>query len=280
LKHIYHRYCLVTVRRPDSENLMVESRYLDTETEMAGLMLVGARDFQVLEARMEIYRDTGGERSVGVIPVGSLRGVVAYPSAISTFRQVLPADPYGRRSDLFLEGLKGLLQAEIFVWEERGFTSMRDYDDWFRREYDNSCVFYTHFDEVTQPYMEDMVNKEYRETCLFNRHRYCSIARLDSGELAVQAGLGDSFHEINITLRIGDSGCITEAAASMLRVPDAVCRRAAEGMGNLVGLPLDLETRKKLMTASGGPEGCAHLADLVIEGAKTLALAKAVGYVS
>lgn len=272
MRYVYHRSWLVNVYRPDRGRLVVESHYMDTETEMTGIMVVGAGDYRVLEARLETCRAQEAG-SVGVIEVHGLRGLIAYPTAIRTFRQGLPGGDYGRRGDLFLEGLKGLLQAELFVWKERGFASMEDYDAWFEREYANSCVYYTHLDEVTQAFTAYVAGQD-RERCLFKRHRNCSLSRLDDDELLLQAVISDSFHEVGIALRLEDTGHIKEATASIVRVPDPICQRASQRVVHLVGLPLEPEARKELITASGGPEGCAHIVDLVQEGAKALALAK------
>jgi len=66
---------------------------------------------------------------------------------------------------------------------------------------------------------------------------------------------------------------IHHAEGHTLRALDTICQRGPERLGLLPGIPLTTAARKLLLAAAGGPTGCTHLADLVLEGVKTLELA-------
>lgn len=275
MHYLFHRYWLVNVNR-QGDTLLATSQYMDTACEMAGIMRVGVTDFRVTGARVETYRVPEGAGLAGTTELDGLVGVTAYPGAGREVRRAVAHDPTGRWADLLLEGIKGLLQAEYAVYRERGFATEADYDAWFWRDFAGTCVYYSNPGQGLRE-LSDHIRDQVRGGCCFNRHRYCSIT--DSGEeYLVQAGLSDSFHEMGIALRVKSGSMeILHAGGHTLRALDTICQRGPERLALLPGIPLTTAARKELLAVAGGSTGCTHLADLVLEGVKTLELALSGG---
>jgi len=110
---------------------------------------------------------------------------------------------------------------------------------------------------------------------LFNRHTSCQVEQIAKNELVVSVNLCDSHHEITVFITVlMPEAQIILARAEFLRSPDKICARTATLMEGLVGQSLGQGVIKMASNVLGGPQGCIHLKELVIEAAKALFQAK------
>ncbi|MHB1125769.1 MAG: DUF2889 domain-containing protein [Bacillota bacterium] len=268
---IYNRNWFITVRDCQG-TMLVEASYIGTDEEKLGRMVVRSKDFIVQDAEIEIYRArNGGTPSKFKMP--ALVGIEAYFSGGAQLRQAVGDDPLGTTTDLFLEGIRAVIQAEAFVPEDRGFTSAEDYNEYFNKTFANTCMFYSNLDQVQS--FTEYAEVQQRFGNLFNRHRACSLFR-DGDKVIIAASLCDSFHEMRATFALNADRSIHHAQAQMIRVPDPVCRGAQANFRCLSGIPLILESKRELAGIITGSSGCTHLGDLTYEATRALQISGAL----
>ena len=162
---------------------------------------------------------------------------------------------------LFSETIKGIIQAETFLLNERGFPSEEAYETKWMEFYSGSCRFFSNLDKATQSWY-DHVGESKREGNLFVRFKTQSIFELGENRFLLTGNLSDSFHEVNVLLKLAGS-IVEEADGVLLRTPDPICRDATVFLSNLHGINLSGIRKKELAGILGKGQGCVHLIDLV-----------------
>lgn len=100
----------------------------------------------------------------------------------------------------------------------------------------------------------------------FKRDKSVSISQLDKSTIEISASLKDQFHEIYTTLIINcDTMEISSATAQMITVPWDLCREVIPKMEELSGLRIQKGLKHKVEEIVGGPHGCVHFVELVME---------------
>lgn len=269
---VYNRQLMAGLWQPTGNELQVRVHYLDTWSERAVMILVGTQDFRVRYAEAVSHRVAGG-KAAGRKEVPEIYGLTAYLGAGREFRRALSGwDEADQWVELFLEGVKALVQAEYCVAGERGYSSEEEYERYFADKFSGSCIYYHQPPDRVQPwgaYVADQV----REGCLFMRLRTTSLRV--AGNCLISAVMMDSFHEMALYLGLEPTGSVARAEASIIRVPDNVCRLAGASVNKLVGLNLETLDRRDLADLLAGQGGCTHLADLVADAASLIRSARA-----
>lgn len=176
-------------------------------------------------------------------------------------------------AELFLELIANVLQTEIFLLPERGFSSVREYDRYFSEIYAGACILYS---KPRERLPEDAYTQGQERLCsLFSRSKSIFIFKPnDAQKIIIHAHLSDSFHEMALSLSVSNSSdppfSIEEATGNYLRFPNPACREAAAKLQELEGIHLLPDNKRQIISALTGPEGCSHLSDLVIEAARSL----------
>ncbi len=104
--------------------------------------------FRVRRARLDIYRSPGNSLNGGK-DLPHLEGIEAYFNEAGQLLQAVGTEGNGMTRDLFNECINGMIQAETYVYEERGFPSPRAYEEFWEQYYSHSCRFYTHLGRTT-----------------------------------------------------------------------------------------------------------------------------------
>ena len=105
---------------------------------------------------------------------------------------------------------------------------------------------------------------------VFDRHISSSVELLSDNQARVSVVMCDAFHDIAVLLIVElEEGTILEAQADFIRAPQKECRETRALMPRLKGITLGRGIRVNATKAIGGETGCVHLADLVVEAAKT-----------
>ncbi len=86
----------------------------------------------------------------------------------------------------------------------------------------------------------------------------------------LESRMRDHEHHMVVTLTVEkDSGVIEVAEVAFLRVPyGTLCQGATEHIAAVEGLTIRSGFSKRVHRLVGGPEGCSHLAHLVVEAAR------------
>lgn len=271
MNNLFQRNWYTEVHRSDDKLLAVKTNYLDTYREAAANMLVDINTFIVKEALWVEQRPLKplNDRTRRVIP---LLGAEAYFSSGPVLKQVgeFIDDPIAVAA--FTENIIALIQAETYILEERGFASEKDYEEKWDDFYAGSCRYFTETDRVTQSWYAYLGDSK-RNDNLFIRFKTQSLFGLADNQYLLVGNLSDSFHEVNVSLRLNRS-TVEKATGVSMRTPDLVCKEATSFLSNLEGINLQGLTKKEIAGILGKGQGCVHLIDLVNNCAQILDLYK------
>lgn len=98
-------------------------------------------------------------------------------------------------------------------------------------------------------------------------HRHIDVDAEDLGdEIAVRGHLSDSFHEMEVRLRLKKDGLvIVHAEGSMIRAANSRCQLAEPRVDLLKGLALGKGFRAKALELLGRNRGCTHMTSLILQ---------------
>ncbi|AET68603.1 Protein of unknown function (DUF2889) [Desulfosporosinus orientis DSM 765] len=269
MKNLFQRNWYTEVRRSDTRLLEAKTSYVDTYRETVAHLLVDVNSFIIKEATWEEQRSSGPLLN-RICQVTPLHGAEAYFGSGPALKNVAAflEDPLAVA--LFSETVKGIIQAETFLLSERGYGSEEEYNEKWFNFYLGSCRYYSNLDRVTNSWY-DHVGESKRTGNLFVRFKTQSLFELGAGQYLLTGNLSDSFHEVNVRLKL-DGSVVQEADGVLLRAPDIVCREAAPLLENLHSINLREISKKELAGVLGKGQGCVHVIDLVSDCAQLLAL--------
>ncbi|HBV96121.1 MAG: hypothetical protein JL50_05785 [Peptococcaceae bacterium BICA1-7] len=254
LRHC-HWHTSVQVSGPES--IIGVTTCVSTGKECSASLLVNKKSFSIEKARWEIYRGPDGPVSMDI---EGLKGVEAYMGSGAALRSALSGCSAAEALPLMTETVRGIIQAETFLFRERGFKDSQSYDEYWNSMYAGSCRYYSNLDRVTTRW-EDYIAGQERFGSLYNKFKTVSVSR-DGGALHAAASMSDSFHEVGIDARLDlKTGVLTEARCRLLRGPDQVCCEAAEFSSNLLGKCIASLSKKEMAAALAGGSGCVHIID-------------------
>jgi hypothetical protein len=302
---LWQRFQNVKIFRKEKNLLEVELIFQETSKEDRLRLLLSVKDFTIREAILE--RPRSNQDIIKPLSLLFLNGRSIYlkearnlKKAILDWGETSPAPapycdqaradrsrpglvpPLSERehfADLFLELITNVLQAELFLLPERGYSSLQEYDRYFSEVYADSCILYSKLTGRVPEYSYTQGQERY--DFLFSRNRSIFIFEQEGGgdkegkeTLFIHGHLSDSFHEMALFLRVLSSSdppyFLKEAKGNFLRFPNPVCGEAAPKLQELEGMHLLPGNKKKIISRLTGPEGCSHLSDLVIEAARAL----------
>ncbi len=93
------------------------------------------------------------------------------------------------------------------------------------------------------------------------------MQELPAGGLLMHGQFEDENHLLDVQVTVNrESGLVTSAYASMGRTPyGEVCRGTLAAAERLAGVTIGPGSARKVASLLGGPKGCTHLVDLVVE---------------
>ena len=260
MKNIFQRNWCTEVRRSSNGLLNAKTSYVETYREAVAHLIVDVNSFVIQEALWEEQRSSK-PIAARLLQVTPLCGSEAYFSSGPALKEAAAFLDDPLAVALFSETIKGIIQGETFLLNERGFTSEQDYEHKWRDFYSGSCRFFSNLDRVTKTWF-DHVGESQREGNLFVRFKTQSLYALGENRYLLTGNLSDSFHEVNVRLKL-DRFIVEEADGILLRAPDLVCREAAALLANLHGIDLRRIPKKELASILGKGQGCVHVIDLV-----------------
>ena len=258
---IYHATYSTTVFRRDDE-LWSQCVYLSTDTEAAGMLRVEVSSFHVKEARWYVYRSPGRALNGGG-EVPELHGMEAFVHIGPVLQQQVGEQGGGLARELLAECVRGLMQAETFVYRERGFASAEEYDDYWNDALKDSCHYFSNLDRIAQSWME-YIGGDVRDHSLYNRVKSTNILDSDNG-LLINANFLDSFHELTVNITVDSDGTVGRCSGNYLRAPDKICFESSELLKKMAGKKIAGLTKKDIARDLGFSAGCTHLVDLVYD---------------
>lgn len=240
----------VIVNRLPGGSLLVQCSLLSTFEEASVWMSVNPSNLKIDSAAMEVYRSN--REKIGWVDLRQLKGMIAYFDSGPQLKNALVENPIAR--ELIGECIKGIIQAEPWVCEERGWASQQAYLDNWAIMNANYCHNFTHPEEETW-------FAPSRRYSLFNRSEVTTLNVVDHDILASSIFI-DTWHEMNMELKLGEGDAVLEATAAMIRIPHPGCKNGDGRINNLLGWHLT-RNKKEIGNLIGGSEGCVHLVDMV-----------------
>lgn len=261
-----HQKRLSSVHR-HGDLLLSQTTQCTTGNELLAQLWVKPRTFEIVKARWEVNRSEDEDLpTISEIPF--LEGIVAYFGCGKSVSQALGSYP-PVATELFLENVRALIQAESYLIDERGFPSLDAYVDYWKEFYIGSCRYYSNLEAVKRSWAEYVSGRK-PGTNLFNRFKTLALDRCNDG-LLLRASMADSFHEMALSVRLDPAGeTVREATGAIIRAPDRVCPEAATFVHRLKEINLPAAERNELASLLGEGEGCVHLIELAFESAALL----------
>jgi hypothetical protein len=256
MNYIYHSNICTTVDR-DKDNIIARSSLVSSKVEMVGL-ITATTDFIVKTADWEIYRSpasklNGGDQATPLIGAEAYLGAAAALKAVGQAAGRLP-------QAILAECVKGIIQAETYLFTERGFASAKEYEDSWQDSYAGSCRLYTNAHRKTVKWHEHVADRKWGNR-LFTRFKTAALCQAAAGVI-VNGAFSDSFHELGISFNMKE-GIILDCTGGFVRAPDPICCENRDHLGVLNGLAVEQLTKRELGKYCGGSEGCSHLVDLL-----------------
>ncbi len=266
MKSIHHSHFYTSVDISGSGNLHGRTVFLSAAMECAASLLVDIRSFKIEKARWETYRGPDGPL---FRDIDGLTGVEAYLGSGNALRHAVLENCGEKALDLISETVRGIIQAETFLYRERGYPDAKSYDHHWERMYLNTCRYYSSLDRVSRRW-EEHVAVQKRFNNLFNRFKSISVAD-GEGSYHADAGLSDSFHQVGVNAILDKkTGAVTDVYCRLLRAPDPVCFEAGGFAQNLLGLPLAAMSKREIAATLEKNRGCVHMIDICSDLASVL----------
>ncbi|WP_157833463.1 DUF2889 domain-containing protein [Desulfotruncus alcoholivorax] len=247
--------------------LEAQTVYCGTDCEAGVILKVEAQSFKIIDAILESYSPP-----VKVSRIDGLLGEEAYFNCGPVLKKAagsLGAFPLS----LLAETVRGIIQAETFIWEKRGYSSTSAYNDFWEKFYLGSCRYYSNLDKITQKWDEYVSYS--RSTNLFNRFKQQSVDFINGKGYEVNVKLSDSFHEMNLDLELDLQYKIVKTTGSILRAPDPICFETTQLIKNLAGQFIAKLSKKQIAKLMGLGSGCVHLIDMAYDGVVSMQIVEA-----
>ncbi|MDD3852173.1 MAG: DUF2889 domain-containing protein [Syntrophomonadaceae bacterium] len=270
---LMQRIWQTAILRENEQYLIAETSYLDSRIERKAVMRVEINSLKTVEAWLERLGRPGDMLEKREYIEG-LKGVPAYLGSGSQLKKGMQDIQDELERSLFNECVIGIVQAETFLFNERGYSSADEYSKSWEEFYAGSCRYYSHLDKINISW-GDYIGPTGRALNLFNRAKSQQLMRDDKGQFIINGSLIDSFHQMSSHLVLDQDMKLISAHGQLLRAPDKVCFEAAVNMNNLIGQSLNGISKKELANLLGAGQGCVHLIDLVYDSVKTLQLYRA-----
>ncbi|HHW61487.1 MAG TPA: DUF2889 domain-containing protein [Syntrophomonadaceae bacterium] len=268
MEFLYQRYWHSEVYRAGDHLICGRTMYADSDRELAVSMVLDTVELKIQEAYWEKYGSPGDMREYRK-EIPDLKGIQAYLGQGPHLRRAAENLGEDMARSMINETVTCIVQAETFLLLERGYTGKEDYNQAWDHFYDGSCRYYSNLDRV-QCSWGDYIGNQARENRLFDRFKSQHIYREQGVGYMIAGNLRDSFHHISSWLEIeADVNQVLRAEASLMQVPDEVCRESIHQLKNIEGLCVRGMKKKELAQHLGAGQGCVHLIDLVYDSVDT-----------
>ncbi|MGN1349738.1 MAG: DUF2889 domain-containing protein [Anaerovoracaceae bacterium] len=267
------------VRRLSDTESVANSFLLTTDFEGSIALTIKNDTFEIVDAQWSIHRapdmDRRGEGRAEMLIgdsafTGDRRNHVKVLPDYSAGQTETPEDPkavspeWAHIRELYLEAMRGLLQAENYLLYERGFKGIIDYEE----SWDSDCrPYHTEKPGVNEwpAYVGSF--EHFRKRDLYNK--YLQMTLMDNGDRTVTA-LGtynDSFHEMSVCFVFDPAdGIIQDLSLNHVRVPFKPCHDFQESFAErFIGLNIHDLSKREVGKLIGGSFGCFHFVDIIYD---------------
>lgn len=224
---------------------------------------VNVNSFKIIEA---IFLDDGNTRSCDCI-----KGMYAYIHGKKEIKTSLKKRMClgDNTTDLFLQAVSALVQAETYVYKERGYKNKNEYNIYWDFLEKNNCRYYNDdFFSMRkgEPKWMDYVENRFADKILFQRKKTYEINKiLNKVNYKISALLQDTYHEIRIVFKCDANYVVLDGKIEFLRAPGKACFTNSENIEYLIGKSLLDLGKPEVIENFGGAHGCYHVVEMISE---------------
>ncbi len=206
-----------------------------------------------------------------IISCDSIEGMYAYIQGKKRIKTVLKEEMHVENNivDLFLQAISALVQAETYVYKERGYKNKNEYNLYWDLLEKNNCRYYNdefYFMRAGEPKWMDYVENRFEDKILFQRKKTYEINKiLNEPNYKIVALLEDTYHEIIIGLKCDPNYVVLDGAIEFTRAPGKACFTNSENIEYLIGKSLISLTKSDVIKILGGRLGCYHVVEMIAE---------------
>lgn len=201
-----------------------------------------------------------------------LTGVLGYIQGKKIIKKRLLENDHANYVDVFIQCVSALLQAETYVYKERGYKSKEEYNVYWDFLEKNNCRMYSDSRReervVDLPWM-DYVPDNFYEEILFQREKTYSFEK-QNGTIVCRGHLSDTYHEMDTLMEVDENGVVTRNEIKVIKAPGISCFTNDENNNILVGRKLNEIKKGDIICSLGGCDGCYHIVEMYIESHKLL----------
>ncbi|MFZ5645199.1 MAG: DUF2889 domain-containing protein [Bacillota bacterium] len=253
--HSAHWHTSVSDSGPES--LTGHTLLLSTDLECSVFLRVNKKTFNIESAVWKVFRSPGSPVSR---EIKNFRGIEAYLGSGPTLKKAAAESGSEEALPLVNETVRGIIQAETFVFKERGFNDSQAYDQYWNTMYANSCRYYSNLNKVKVRW-EEYISGQNRFGILYNKFK-CFSAYENGQFIEARGQMSDSFHEVSIISGMDkETGEVRTLDCRLVRGPDPVCFEAGSLGKKLVGKKISAMSKKEMARELGGGQGCIHIID-------------------
>jgi len=267
LSFIYHANTAVKVNRI-GDVVQAECSLLSNDIEAFAWVFADVYNLQVQQAKWALYR--APDRELGMFELPGLIGAEAYLNSGPDLKYLFGTPGQELELDLVTECIRGIIQAETFFYEERGYKTAENYVEYWHQNYAGLCRYYNNFIEIDKVWPAWLADTK-RVYNLFNRDKAITIQRRQPG-LNITCSFIDSFHHILLEMDLDQNGQIINAHGNFINTPHDNCHENTMHLQNLIGHRLSAMSKREIAAVVGGPDGCTHLLEMVGDAAKAVAV--------
>ena len=239
----------------------------DNTFEISTKLIVDIKNFEIIESFAEIHKSPF-ENMKKIIQLDEFKGKSGYIEGKKWLKRVLDFENGEVLKVLFNQCINGIIQAETYLIQERGFKSNEEYNRYWDQIEENGCRMYCN------KHQDDLEWTEYaspldRKENLFNRSINSKWFELDDKNIFAVGTFSDSYHELHVNLKMKNHEQIETCEIEYKRAPGKACFENYIHQEKLKGKYLKELDKKTIISMFGKSQGCYHLVDLLLELSRT-----------
>ena len=252
--------------RLSEEELISQAMFLSTRYDCSATICATKKDLKLTQAYYFIHR----------CPDMSKRGETTIPElvglersdGIKAVKALKDFGDDGKVKELLLECIRGLLQADTYLFDVFGFKTREEYQIQWQEDRPNYCrAYWKELPPIEEWGIHIGAYDHHRTENYYTKYKNYVILQKNETEAMISGTYNDSFHEMygeltyDLSIRnINFFDVIT------CRAPHALCYELSHTASeSFIGKPIDSFSKREIGKILGGAPGCFHVVDVVYD---------------
>ena len=249
-----------TVQR-NNDILVSETVYIDRNFEAKGFIYANVHNLKMQDAFYEILNTQNTQISDDIYHLTFVPGTKAFIDGKKAFSHLTKTEHERMAKYLINQCINGVIQAESYIYADRGFISKEQYNLFWDKIEKDGCRLCRYPSPEDKRWM-DYIPQKNREKTLFNRHKTSTIIKRENTLECISVFI-DSYHELNLIIYCNaKTGIISDCEIEYSRAPGAACYTNKTHSYKLKGKSIYKLTKKEILSFFGFSEGCYHLVEM------------------